>query len=256
MFFPISDDDRELNGPAIVTYALLAANLAIFVCQISNPDFTYGYSVIPREITTGEDLVGTIRIESPNREPVEIPQTQGPSPIWLTLFSSMFMHAGFAHIATNMLYLWIFGDNVEHRFGWKKFLLFYLAAGLAASAVQIALNPNGILPNLGASGAIAGLLGAYMVLFPYNKVNVIFLFSVISVPAFLVLGLWIASQLVSGYGSLFAAAQTGGVAYGAHIGGFVAGIVGGLAARWLLKEEPDSVLFRNYQRDPAAKRLW
>lgn len=256
MFFPISDDDRKLTRPAIVTYLLLAANVAVFFYQMSNPEFTYGYSVVPREIMTGEDLVGTVRIEVPNREPIELPQTRGPSPIWLTLFSSMFMHAGLAHIGSNMLYLWIFGDNVEHRFGSTRFLIFYLASGLAASFLQIALNPGGLLPNLGASGAIAGVMGAYMVLFPYNRVNVIFLISVISVPAVVVLGMWIVSQLVSGYGAMFASSQVGGVAYGAHIGGFVAGAIAGIIARTLMKDEPDSVLFRNYQRDPRARRIW
>lgn len=256
MLFPISDDDRKLTRPAFVTYLLLAANVAVFFFQMSNPDFTYGYSVIPREITTGEDLVGTVRIELPNREPVEVPQTPGPSPIWLTLLSSMFMHAGLAHIGSNMLYLWIFGDNVEHRFGSTRFLVFYLVSGLAASFVQIALAPDGLLPNLGASGAIAGVMGAYMVLFPYNRVNVVFLISVISVPAIVVLGLWIVSQLVSGYGAMFASSQVGGVAYGAHVGGFVAGVVAGLIARALMKGEPDSVLYRNYQHDPRAHRIW
>lgn len=256
MFFPISDDDRAISHPVYVTYILLAINIALFVVQLRDPAFTYGWSVIPREIVTGEDIVGSVTVTAGNQE-VEVPQTPGPNPIWLTLFSSMFMHAGFGHIGGNMLYLWIFGDNVEHRFGSVRFLIFYLVAGLFASAAQIAINPDGILPNLGASGAIAGVMGAYMVLFPYNRVNAIFFFSVISIPAIVVLGMWIATQLFSGYGSLFASTQgVGGVAYAAHIGGFVAGVAAGLVARATMKGEPDSILRRNYEHDPRARRLW
>lgn len=258
MFFPISDDDRKLNRPTYVTYALLAMNIVVFFVQFSNPDFTYGYSVIPREITTGQDLIGTVLIPVDGKESIELPQTQGPVPIWLTLLSSMFMHAGVGHLGSNMLYLWIFGDNVEHRFGARRFLIFYLAAGLVASVAQIALNPSGLLPNLGASGAIAGVMGAYMVLFPYNRVNAVFIFTIVSVPAIVVLGMWIATQFISGYGSMFASSQstTGGVAYAAHIGGFIAGILTGVGARMLMKAEPDSILYRNYQTDPRARRIW
>ena len=125
----------------------------------------------------------------------------------------MFMHGGFGHIAGNMLYLWIFGNNVEHRFGHAWFLLFYLVAGLVASAAQIVANPDSVIPNLGASGAIAGVMGAYLVLYPYNRVNAIFLYTVIAVPAIVVLGMWIAMQFVSSVGSIAATSETaGGVA--------------------------------------------
>lgn len=229
----------------------------MFWVQMSSSDFTYGWSVIPKEITSGQDLVEPVILSIPNRKPITVPQSPGPSPIWLTLLSSMFMHGGLGHIGSNMLYLWIFGDNVEHRFGSLRFLLFYLAAGLCASFAQIWLDPQGLLPILGASGAIAGIMGAYMVLFPYNRVNAVFLFTIVSVPAIVVLGMWIAMQLFSGYGSVFAATQsTGGVAYMAHIGGFAAGVASGLVARAGMPEEPDSILRRNYQLDPKAKRLW
>ena len=257
MFFPISDDDRQLHRPILVTYVLVAINIAVFVYHMSNPSFTYGYSVIPKEITTGQDLIGSVLIEVPKREPVELPQTPGPSPIWLTLFSAMFMHAGLGHLGSNMLYLWIFGDNVEHRFGATRFLIFYLLTGLVASFAQIVLDPDGVVPNLGASGAIAGVMGAYMVLFPYNRVNAVFLITIVSVPAVVVLGMWIVTQFTSGYGSMFESTQsTGGVAYAAHIGGFIAGVLSGLVARSLLKEEPDSILRRNYELDPRAHRIW
>ncbi|MGN6133131.1 MAG: rhomboid family intramembrane serine protease [Aureliella sp.] len=257
MLFPISDDDREVSSFAYVTYALLAANIVVFLIQMGDPAFTYGWSVIPREITTGVDLVEPEVIDVPDYGQVEIPQAPGPSIIWLTLFSSMFMHAGFGHIAGNMLYLWIFGNNVEHRFGHAWFLLFYLSAGLIGSLAQILTAPYSVIPNLGASGAIAGVLGAYLVLFPHNRVNAVFFYNIITVPAILVLGMWIVMQLVSGIGSIAATStSTGGVAYMAHIGGFVTGAVAALVCRTAIRCEPDSILLRQYERDPQARRLW
>ncbi len=204
MLFPISDDDRDLTGTAWVTIILLVANLLLFGVQVVNPSFTYGWSVVPQEISSGVDIINSQPIpeEDPTaevRSPADIPQRPGPGPapfIYLTLLSAMFMHGGFAHIFGNMLYLWIFGDNVEHRFGHVPFLVFYLGSGLAATLVQIALDSDGLIPNLGASGAISGVLGAYLVLFPRNRVNAIFFFTVVTVPAFLVLGLWIAFQFL------------------------------------------------------------
>ena len=172
MFFPLSDDDRKLDSPAFVTWALIAINVVVFMVQAVSPEFTLGFSMIPKEITTGVDLVAPEYIEI-NGEVAEIPQAPGPPIIYLTLITSMFMHGGLLHIGGNMLYLWIFGDNVEHRFGHFWFLIFYLVSGLTASFAQIALNPDGVIPNLGASGAIFGVLGAYLVLFPRNQVKVI-----------------------------------------------------------------------------------
>lgn len=257
MLFPISDDDRQILRPMYVTYFLLAINIVVFFYQLANPEFTYGWSVIPREITTGEDLVGAATVENHDGEAIEIPQAAGPPVIWLTLVTSMFMHGSFAHIIGNMLYLWIFGDNVENRFGHIPFLIFYLSAGLVGSAAQLVLDPNSVIPNLGASGAIAGIMGAYLVLYPWNRVNAVFFYMVITVPAVLVLGMWILMQLVSGYGSIAATeASTGGVAYLAHIGGFVAGVGAALIWRKQITEEPDSVLRRQYERDPRAHHLW
>lgn len=257
MFFPISDDDREVSTTAFVTYGLLAANVLLFLVQLNDPAFTYGWSVIPREITTGVDLVEPQPIEIEGQGTAEIPQAPGPSILWLTLLSSMFMHGGFGHIAGNMLYLWIFGNNVEHRFGHFWFLIFYLAAGLVGSVAQIMVNPNSVIPNLGASGAIAGVMGAYLVLFPRNRINAIFLYYVITVPAIVVLGMWIAMQFVSSVGAIAATSETaGGVAYLAHVGGFVAGVVAGLCCRTTLTNEPDSLLKRQYERDPKSHRLW
>ncbi len=240
MLFPISDNDRHLLTPAWVSIGLLVANVLLFFVQLSNPDFTSGYSVIPREIVTGIDLTEPVLVRA-GGETLAIPQSPGPAPIYLTLLTAMFMHGGWAHLGGNMLYLWIFGDNVEHRFGHLRFLLFYLASGLAATIAQIATDPHGVIPNLGASGAISGVLGAYLVLFPRNQVMAIFLFRLVSIPAVFVLGLWILMQFVSMGGQQ---ANTGGVAYAAHIGGFVAGVIAGIIARFTMREEPQTAFRR------------
>lgn len=257
MFFPISDDDQEVNSPAIITNLLLLANVLVFIAQLTNPALTYGWSVIPREITTGVDLVEPQILVVDGQEVGAIPQEPGPSIIWLTLFSAMFMHGGFGHIAGNMLYLWIFGNNVEHRFGHAWFLLFYLSAGLVGSLAQVILSPGSVIPNLGASGAIAGVMGAYLVLFPHNRVNAVIFYTIVTVPALLVLGMWIVMQLISSVGSIAATTnETGGVAYMAHVGGFVTGVVAALACRSYIRKEPDSVLYRQYERDPYARQWW
>ncbi|MCE2790961.1 MAG: rhomboid family intramembrane serine protease [Planctomycetota bacterium] len=257
MFFPISDDDRHIDSPAWVTWTLLALNILLFLVQVSNPDFTYGWSVIPKEITTGVDITTPQSVSIPGEGTVEIPQAPGPPIIWLTLLSSMFMHGGIGHLAGNMLYLWIFGNNVEHRFGHLWFLIFYLAAGLVGSIAQVLLIPESIIPNLGASGAIAGVMGAYLVLFPRNRVNAVFLYHIVAVPALVVLGMWIVMQLFSTVGSIASTSvESGGVAYLAHVGGFLAGVLAALPYRLSLQAEPDSMLRRQYARDPDAKRLW
>jgi membrane associated rhomboid family serine protease len=137
----------------------------------------------------------------------------------------MFMHAGWLHLGGNMLYLWIFGDNVEDSFGHVKFLIFYLLCGIAATLAQLAFSTGSNVPNLGASGAIAGVLGAYILLFPRGQVKVLMGRGVIPMPALVVIGFWIVLQFVSGIGSITNSAETGGVAYMAHIGGFLAGII-------------------------------
>ena len=255
MLFPISDDNRGVSGPVFVTYVLLAANVLVFLYQLSNPAFTYGWSVVPAEIMSGDDIVNPVLVEAGGQS-VEIPQEPGPSPIYVTLLSSMFMHGGYGHIGGNMLYLWIFGDNVEHRFGHVRFIFFYLISGLVATAAQIATDPDSIIPNLGASGAISGVLGAYLVLFPRNRVNVVFFYQVMTVPAIVVIGMWAVTQFVSGLGSIAVTEQTGGVAYMAHIGGFVAGLVMGLICRVTMKKEPDSVLYRQYRDDSHSRQWW
>lgn len=252
MFFPISDDNRERMSPAWVCIGLLVANVLLFMVQLSDPAFTYGWSVIPYEITHHLDLRETV-----SRGGVAFLQAPGPHPIYLTVLSAMFMHGGWMHIGGNMLYLWIFGDNVEHRFGALKFLRFYLVSGIVAAIAQIATDPNSLIPNLGASGAISGVLGAYLVLFPRNRVNAIFFFRIISLPAVVVIGAWALLQFVNGAGSITERNLAGGVAYAAHIGGFIAGVVMGIYARMNMKNhEPPSEFRRIYEEERGVRRYW
>ncbi len=236
--FPIGDENEPGRGPGLLTLALILVNVAVFLLlQLpesagSDQPFTYGFSTIPAEITTGRDLVEPQPIVV-DGERALVPQAPGPDPIYLTLLTSMFMHAGWAHLLGNMLFLWIFGDNVEHRVGRLTFLVFYLVAGVIASLAQIAASPNSVIPSLGASGAISGVLGAYLVLFPNNRVWIIvFRFVPYAVPAVVAIGLWALFQFVSGFGAIAVSDETvGGVAYLAHVGGFIAGLVFGFLAR-------------------------
>jgi membrane associated rhomboid family serine protease len=156
-----------------------------------------------------------------------IPEYPGPSPIWLTILTAMFMHGGFMHIIGNMLYLWIFGDNIEDNFGHGTFAIFYLICGVAATFAQIFVDPTSVIPNLGASGAIAGVLGAYLLMFPRGSVSVLMGRGIIPMPAIIVIGFWALLQFLSGFGAIATTEQTagGGVAYMAHVGGFIAGLV-------------------------------
>lgn len=200
--FPISDDNSARRAFPLVTYLLIALNILFFIVELSggNP-FIEKWAFVPARFLAN------------------------PFSDSLTLLTAMFMHGGWVHLAGNMLYLWIFGDNVEDRFGRLKFILFYLLCGLAATFAQLAFSVGSKVPNLGASGAIAGVLGAYLVLFPKGKVNVLVRGGVMPMPALVVIGLWIVLQFFSGIGSIADTAQTGGVAYMAHIGGFLAGLV-------------------------------
>lgn len=225
---PLGDENEPGAGLAIANLSLITLNIAVFIYQLAHPQFTYGYSTIPQEIVTGHDITQPVTIQV-DHQYVTIPQAPGPHPIYLTLLTSMFMHAGFLHIAGNMLFLYIFGDNIERAFGSVRYVLFYLVCGLAAAFAQIAVNPNSVVPSLGASGAISGVLAAYLLLFPRNPVRVLvfaFYFARVAVlPAVVIIGIWIALQLVSGVGAISYSQQTTGVAYWAHIGGFGAGLV-------------------------------
>jgi membrane associated rhomboid family serine protease len=200
--FPIGDDNSARRTFPLVTYILIAMNVLFFLVELSGSDaFIMQWAFVPSRFLAN------------------------PAGDFLTLFTSMFMHAGWLHLGGNMLYLWIFGDNVEDRFGHAKFFLFYLLCGLAATFAQLAFSLDSNIPNLGASGAIAGVLGGYLLLFPQGRVKVLQFQRVIQMPALIVIGLWIVLQLFSGIGSISSTADTGGVAYMAHIGGFVAGFV-------------------------------
>ena len=199
---PIGDDNSARRIVPLVTYALIVLNVLFFFVELSGGDsFIEKWAFVP-----GRFLAN-------------------PAGDFLTLFTSMFMHAGWLHLGGNMLYLWIFGDNVEDRFGHVKFIIFYLLCGLAATFAQLAFSLDSNVPNLGASGAIAGVLGAYILLFPQGRVRVLQGQRVVQLSALIVIGLWIILQLFSGIGSISDAADTGGVAYMAHIGGFIAGFV-------------------------------
>ena len=224
---PIGDQD-EAGGLPLVNIAIIAINVLVFVLlQLPSEAFTMAYSAIPFEITTGQDLIGPTPIQLPDGTTETIVQADGPDPIWLTLFSSMFMHGGWAHLGGNMLFLFVFGDNVERRLGSILYIAFYLICGIVAAFAQIATNPQSIIPTLGASGAISGVLAGYLVYFPQNRVRVLVGFRYVTeVPALMMIGLWIVLQLISGFGAIAVTDETaGGIAYWAHIGGFVAGLV-------------------------------
>jgi membrane associated rhomboid family serine protease len=220
---PIGDDNEGRILTPYVTYALIAINVVVFIfLQLPSDAFTYAFSVVPREITQNRDIVETVRVGGG-----AIQLGPGPKPIQLTILSAMFMHGGWAHLFGNMLYLWIFGDNVEDAMGHVKFLIFYLLCGLAATLAHVMSGPNSLIPSLGASGAIAGVLGGYLILYPARKVRVLIGYmGIVAMPAILVIGLWIAMQLFSGFGSIAVTDESrGGVAYWAHIGGAVAGLI-------------------------------
>lgn len=224
---PIGDEGHHRGGLPIVNLLILAANVAVFfLLQLPSDAFTMGFSAIPKEILSGTDLVGPTPIQLPDGTTESLDQAPGPSPIQLTLLTSMFMHGGFAHIAGNMLFLFVFGDNVEKAFGSLLYAAFYLVCGVVASLAHVMFSAESIIPSLGASGAISGVLAGYLVLFPKNRVKVLVAMRFVQeVPAIVMIGLWAVFQFIAGAASITESAQTSGVAYMAHIGGFVAGLV-------------------------------
>jgi membrane associated rhomboid family serine protease len=209
--FPIGDDNSQRRSTPYVTFALIAINIAVFLLELSAGEpFIARWAFIPVDFA------------------------QAPVANTAKIFSAMFMHGGWLHLFGNMLFLWIFGDNVEDRLGHATFLVFYLLAGIAATLAQFAIAPHSSVPNVGASGAIAGVLGAYIVMFPQSRVNVLLGRQIVAMPAIIVLGMWIVLQLVSGVGSIAytdESANVGGVAYMAHIGGFAAGLLMGFLSK-------------------------
>lgn len=209
---PLKDDNPTVRLP-VFTVGLIVVNCLVYLYQLTLPPrleqmFIYQYGLIPIEVTHLADMTPDI-----------------PFPIWMSPFTSMFMHGDFWHLAGNMLYLWIFGNNIEDYLGRFRYLVFYLLSGLAAAALFIAFEPNGKIPMVGASGAIAGILGAYMVVFPRARILtfiwIIFFIRLIWLPAIFLLGYWFVLQLIMGVSSV--GSPGGGVAWFAHVGGFAFG---------------------------------
>ncbi|HKH16770.1 MAG TPA: rhomboid family intramembrane serine protease [Solirubrobacteraceae bacterium] len=226
--FPLKDNIPTLRFP-VVTATLIALNVIAYLfwqqggITLGDPSSqhyicnVYEYAEIPYEVTHPGEQIGIGGCEAPT------------APTWLTLLTSMFMHGGLLHLGGNMLFLWIFGNNVEDSMGPVKFVLFYLLGGLAATALQVAFNADSAVPNLGASGAVAGVLGGYLILFPRARVItvifIVFFFTIVELPALLILGFWFVQQVLFGYLELDSAGEGGGVAYFAHVGGFAFGLL-------------------------------
>ena len=238
--FPIKDNIPTDRFP-VVTVVLIALNvIAYFFWQKgglsfgdpSNADYCDNlvrYATIPYEITNPGQHCAPVTSEAFSCSPSFGERFDLP-PAYVTVFTSMFMHGGLLHLAGNMLFLWIFGNNVEDSMGPVKFIVFYLLSGLAATAAQILIGPDSMVPNIGASGAVAGVLGGYILLFPRARVVtiifIVFFFTILELPALLILGFWFLQQALFGYFDLASGTgQGGGVAYWAHIGGFVFGLI-------------------------------
>jgi len=234
MVLPLYDDNSDRTITPIVNYAFIALNIIVFVFlqQLgTNNQFTYAFSTVPLEITTGHDIVtqGRMVIDPETHQRLLLPGLGvTPVSVYLTLFTSMFMHGSIMHIAGNMLFLWIFGDNIEDRLGHVRYVIYYLLCGVLASLAHVFTTAafatdqsSMIIPSLGASGAISGVMGGYILLHPTRRVTVILFRFITDVPAYVAIGIWFAFQLIYGiFGS-----QQGGVAYAAHVGGFIAGLV-------------------------------
>jgi len=235
-----------------MTWAIILLNIAIFLYQVSlGPDasaFMFAYSVVPYALTHGVSQTALLKTPIPFHT---------PEPVYLTLITSQFLHAGWLHIGGNMLFLYIFGDNVEDRMGHFRFLLFYLFCGIVAALTQVAVAPDSTIPSLGASGAIAGVLAAYLVLFPSARVKtIIFIFvTLVTVPAFVLIGLWFLLQFFDGVASLSHVQQgMGGVAYFAHVGGFLTGLIITLLVRDRLQPQAP-ISYPYFPRHPQSTDL-
>ena len=228
MVLPLGDLHRTRILP-IATYVLIAINVAMFFVQSeTGEEFTTSYAATPYEIRHNVDLAGdggTIVQVGRGDRAILIPHGPVAFPVRLTLLTSMFLHGSPLHLIGNMLYLWIFGDDVEEVLGTVRYVIAYLGCGLIASLAQIAASPDSMIPTLGASGAIAGIMGMYVMWFPYNRVRVLVLRVIVEVPAVIVIGVWIALQLWQGAGSIRHLGERGGVAHLAHLGGAVAGAI-------------------------------
>jgi membrane associated rhomboid family serine protease len=232
--FPIGDENAGTIIKPIVNWTLIGLCVAVFIYQVSLPPraleaFFLQYGVIPAELTAGEN--------------------------YLSVLTSMFLHGGFGHLFGNMVFLYVFGDNIEDAMGHISYLLFYLLCGIAAALTQVFLNPDSTIPMIGASGAISGVMGAYIVLFPRGNVRAIVFYAVMLVPAWIMIGVWFALQLFSGFSTL-GGPDVGGTAFWAHVGGFVAGTI----LVWLFRDKEAVARqnavrehHRSWQRVPAGR---
>ncbi len=223
--FPIGDDNSDRKITPFVNYAFIGINILVFLLLQrlgSNDAFSYAFSLVPQEIVSGIDLSGVISVkDSAGRVIGEVNHFSTPLPVYFNFLSSMFMHGDIMHIFGNMLFLWIFGDNLENLLGHIRYAAFYIVCGIAAAAAQILTDSGSVIPMLGASGAISGVLGGYVLLFPKRTVRALIFNFLTTVPAFVAIGIWIVYQLIVGY---LTPSTGGGVAYAAHIGGFIAGV--------------------------------
>jgi membrane associated rhomboid family serine protease len=222
--FPIGDDNTDRTITPFVNYIFIGINILVFVLLQGlggNDAFSYAFSLVPKEVTEGIDLTGVQIIRDSLGNSGQVQHYDTPLPVYFNFLSSMFMHGDIMHIFGNMLFLWIFGDNLENLLGHIRFAAFYIVCGLAAAVAQIIMDTDSIIPMLGASGAISGVLGGYVLLFPQRQVRAVIFHFLTTVPAFVAIGIWIVYQLIVGY---LTPAGTGGVAYAAHIGGFIAGV--------------------------------
>ena len=233
MVLPLYDENEDRRTFPYVNYALIAINVLVFAfLQNFGTDdwFTMAFSTIPEEIVTGKDLVGDVEVTDERGRVVDVIHHQkNPISVYITLLTSMFMHGSWMHLLGNMLFLWIFGDNVEDYLGHGRYIIFYLLCGVLASLSHVAVTYAfgselaREIPSLGASGAISGVLGAYLLLFPHKQVVVLLFRILTAVPAYVAIGIWFLFQIV--YSLLSLRNGGDGVAYGAHIGGFIAGLV-------------------------------
>lgn len=251
---PLRDENPTRITP-YVTWALLALNIVVYVMQATGGMFETraglagplaGWTMVPAEVTQGIDVA----INGPTLQPH-----------WFTLFTSMFMHGGLMHLGGNMMFLLIFGNNIEDALGHVRYVVFYLVCGVLAAGAQILFKPDSIIPTLGASGAIAGVLGGYLLLFPHARVDTLvflgFLITRARVPAYFLLGFWIVSQFFSQFlGSVATrdGQETGGVAYWAHIGGFIAGLA--LIRLFGAKPPPPAPVYYSPDYDPRGGRRY
>jgi membrane associated rhomboid family serine protease len=250
MVLPLGDLEKTRIIP-LATYTLIALNVVVYLIELDKGmEFTTALAATPFEISHQVDITHPFALPQEARgdlapRPRAIPHAPAPVPVLFTLLTSLFLHGSPLHLAGNMLFLWIFGDNVEEVLGTLRYLLVYVACGVIGTLVQVAADPDSMIPTLGASGAIAGVMGAYLIWFPHNQVRVLIFRFITVMPAVLVIGLWIVLQLWLGFGSIGRLGEGGGVAYLAHVGGAATGIF----VAFLFREQARQLQARNDYRD-------